>query len=200
MSDTRVKCHPELGILVCTDGHVMVPKSGTNPAHWTFGSKNALGYMTVRIAKKTYLVHRLVAQTFLGEIPEGYQVDHINRCPSANFLSNLRIVTPSQNCRNTSRQGRIEARGGIHWYEDARQYWREYRVENKETIREKKARYYVDNKDEECKRVANYKQDKRKTHRVVTFSDGRQRWVPNEEALELLKLPLKQRFIKETRT
>lgn len=36
------------------------------------------GYLRVTIGKKRYRVHRLVYETFVGPIPEGYQIDHIN--------------------------------------------------------------------------------------------------------------------------
>lgn len=48
----------------------------------------------------TKQVHRLVVETFIGEIPKGFQVDHINRDRLDNNLSNLRIVTRSQNLLN----------------------------------------------------------------------------------------------------
>lgn len=46
-----------------------------------------------------YSVHRLVAQAFLGPVPEGRQVDHINDCRANNVLSNLQYLTPSENTR-----------------------------------------------------------------------------------------------------
>ena len=42
-------------------------------------------------------VHRAIAHAFLGEIPEGYQVNHINGDKSDNRLTNLEIVTPREN-------------------------------------------------------------------------------------------------------
>ena len=159
----RVKCHPSLGILVCTDGHVMVPANGSKKAHWTFGSKNERGYLSVMINGKHYRVHRLVAQTFIGPIPDGYEVDHIDRDRSNNAVNNIRITTHSQNNRNTSHNDRVDARGGTHWYENEKQYWKEKNAEH------------------------------RKTHKNVYFSDGKRRWLPNSEALELCKLPVKER-------
>lgn len=49
--------------------------------------------------KKQPLVHKLVADAFLGECPDGYQVDHINGNRSDNDVMNLRYVRPSVNCR-----------------------------------------------------------------------------------------------------
>lgn len=47
-------------------------------------------------------VHKLVAETFIGERPEGYVIDHINRDYLDNRLCNLRYITPSENINNVS--------------------------------------------------------------------------------------------------
>lgn len=51
--------------------------------------------------KKLCQVHRLVYESFIGEIPEGMEIDHIDRNPSNNHLSNLRLVTRRGNMYNT---------------------------------------------------------------------------------------------------
>ena len=163
----RIERHP-IGVWVREDGCIYLPQSGSHPAHWTFGSKHNYGYRRVRIEGRDYLVHRLVADAYFGDIPDGMEVDHIDRNCSNNAVENLRIVTHSENQRNTSKNDRVEDRGGTHSYEDVGKYYRE-----------KDIRYH---------------QFKRKTHRRVRFSDGSYRWFPHEEALELLKIPLKQRI------
>lgn len=45
-------------------------------------------------------VHRLVYMTFVGEIPEGMQIDHIDGDKSNNNLDNLRCVSPKENSNN----------------------------------------------------------------------------------------------------
>lgn len=47
-------------------------------------------------------IHRLVWESFNGEIPEGYEIDHIIplRDGGTNALSNLRLVTPKENKNN----------------------------------------------------------------------------------------------------
>jgi hypothetical protein len=41
---------------------------------------------------KTALVHRLVAATFIGEIPPGYEVHHIDGNKQNNMVENLQII------------------------------------------------------------------------------------------------------------
>jgi hypothetical protein len=78
----------------------------------TFGSKMDTGYSVVRINKKRFRVHRLIARAFLGVEPEGHQVDHINGDKLDNTPSNLRYVTPSQNVRAYQKvSGRSKYRG-----------------------------------------------------------------------------------------
>jgi hypothetical protein len=51
-------------------------------------------------------VHRLVVQEFVGPIPEGMEVDHIDRNRANNNVSNLRIVSKSENMRNCGKYGK----------------------------------------------------------------------------------------------
>jgi hypothetical protein len=51
-------------------------------------------------ATKSLRVHRLVAEAFIGQIPEGMQVNHKNGAKDDNKLENLEIVTPSENTRH----------------------------------------------------------------------------------------------------
>ena len=66
-------------------------------------SKTRSGYyvMTVTIPEKTIIyVHRLVYETFVEEIREGYQLDHINTIRTDNRIENLRLATPKENSNN----------------------------------------------------------------------------------------------------
>ena len=59
------------------------------------------GYLNVGLYKdgiaKTLLVHRLVWEAFNGEIPEEYEINHINEDKSDNRLENLNLMTPKEN-------------------------------------------------------------------------------------------------------
>lgn len=58
--------------------------------------------MYVGKSKTSQLVHRLVAELFIGECPAGKdQVDHINHVRSDNRVTNLRWVTSQENSDNT---------------------------------------------------------------------------------------------------
>lgn len=61
------------------------------------------GYLTVDLRRdatpKTFLVHRLVAIAFLGDITN-LEVNHLNGIPTDNRLINLEIVTRSENLKH----------------------------------------------------------------------------------------------------
>ena len=60
-------------------------------------------YLVIQISKpnrKLHFSHRIVYETFVGEIPKGFEIDHINTIRTDNRLENLRIVTRSENMLN----------------------------------------------------------------------------------------------------
>ena len=59
------------------------------------------GYKTFQVYKKNpFKVHRAVYETFVGPIPDGYEIDHINTVRDDNRIDNLRAVTPKENHNN----------------------------------------------------------------------------------------------------
>jgi len=50
--------------------------------------------------KKTYKMHQLVAEAFLGPRPEGYVVYHIDEDAMNNKSDNLKYTTRAENCNS----------------------------------------------------------------------------------------------------
>lgn len=63
-------------------------------------SYNNCGYLQCSVTGKSScaLVHRIVYETFIGEIPNGYEIDHINCIRDDNSLCNLQLLTHAENC------------------------------------------------------------------------------------------------------
>lgn len=58
-------------------------------------------YYSVILSKnnkiKRFSIHRLVYETFIGEIPNGKQVNHINENKTDNKVENLNLMSPKEN-------------------------------------------------------------------------------------------------------
>lgn len=112
------RIHPTLGMRVRSDGSVFVKGRWPSTSHWTFGTAGYHGYMGLSIHRRTYMVHRIVYEAFFGIIPPGKEIDHIDRNPANNNISNLRICTHAENMRNTVQTDRCEKLCGVHKWED----------------------------------------------------------------------------------
>jgi hypothetical protein len=77
---------------------------------------NKDGYPEVNLCvnDKRHLVrvHTLVVRAFLGETPDGKQVNHKNGIKNDNRLENLEFVTPSENRKHAFAIGLQQGRGG----------------------------------------------------------------------------------------
>ena len=66
---------------------------------------NYKGYCVVSLkygsGYRSKLVHRIVWESFNGEIPSGLQINHVNEDKTDNRLENLELVTPSQNVQHS---------------------------------------------------------------------------------------------------
>jgi hypothetical protein len=65
-----------------------------------FGNAKAIRF---KFKGKRFLVHRIVWVLNFGSIPSDLQIDHIDGNPFNNTIENLRLVTPSLNQRNRSK-------------------------------------------------------------------------------------------------
>lgn len=132
-----IKQHKESGLWVREDGAVLMPPVNNKfpRFRWTFGSNHG-GYHKVRHNGKFYLVHRLVAETFLPN-PLGLPtVDHIDRNPNNNAVSNLRWASYKMQQDNKYVVEYSLTRYGVRACEDKKAYdkarWAAKRAEKKE--------------------------------------------------------------------
>lgn len=74
-------------------------------------SKSSSGYMIIGFygnkTQKTTSVHRAVVETFVGEIPKDKNIDHIDGIKHNNKLSNLEIVSRSENQKRAYKLGLV---------------------------------------------------------------------------------------------
>lgn len=72
-------------------------------------SKTGYYAVWVHIKHKTHrvMIHKAVAECWLGERPEGYEIDHIDRNAHNNHYTNLRYVNHSEQMKNRELSDRI---------------------------------------------------------------------------------------------
>ena len=130
----KMKLHPTLGIMVRSDGMVLLPSKPGHPEHWTKGCKDGRGYYHVGINRKTYSIHRLVAETFIENSENLHDIDHIDRDKSNNSVENLRWVTRQQNLYNRIKTNKIGERAcDMTKQEYKNMYLRKWREKQKES-------------------------------------------------------------------
>lgn len=67
------------------------------------GTRNQSGHLAITFNGVNQYVHRVIYTMHFGDIPEGYDIDHINGDPSDNRLENLRAVPHRINRRNSKK-------------------------------------------------------------------------------------------------
>lgn len=68
-----------------------------------FRTDTPKGYLVGNFQRKIFLAHRIAWVLFYGEWPQG-QVGHLNGNRKDNRISNLRVVSNQENCRNLGRR------------------------------------------------------------------------------------------------
>lgn len=102
------------------------------------GPKNGTKYPSVilnfgpDIPRDRRTVHQLVWQAFMGDIPHGMNIDHINRNTFDNRLENLRIAHIHQNRRNRTKKKNASSQyTGVVWNKTAKKFQVALRVNGK---------------------------------------------------------------------
>lgn len=75
------------------------------------------GYLQCTLFRKTFYVHRLVYEAWVGNIPKGYDIDHIDGIKTHNRISNLRAVSRSENLKHNYELG-FKGSNYIHSFSD----------------------------------------------------------------------------------
>jgi hypothetical protein len=75
---------------------------------------NGYPQLTLHLSGKSKprMVHSLVAYAFLGERPEGMEINHINGIKTDNRVSNLEYLTPLENTRHAINMGLVVRKKG----------------------------------------------------------------------------------------
>lgn len=80
---------------------------------------SATGYMQTRFTRdgkaKSCLVHRVVAEAFLGPCPEGKEVNHKDGDRKNNKIDNLEYLTRSENMLHAVKLGLTKTQSNIAW-------------------------------------------------------------------------------------
>lgn len=90
----------DMKVIISSKGKVLIKANkGFYRLVKTF--KDLQGYDCVNLQNRTYLVHSLVAESFLGDSPEPLsQILHVNGIKDDNRVENLRWYSPEEEWRN----------------------------------------------------------------------------------------------------
>ena len=103
-----------------------------------------------------YFFSHLVAKCFIGEKPEGLEIDHIDINPQNNHVSNLRYISHRENCLN--QQKTIDIPEYTDLNDRKNKVYLKWEKENKNIILQKKKEYYQ--KDKTKWKIQNEKRKK----------------------------------------
>jgi hypothetical protein len=108
------------------------PQSNRNKKGQLAGYKGARGYLRVKVGSKHYQLHRVIFSMLKGEIPQGMQVDHIDRNKLNNRIENLRLATNQQNNYNRgARKDSLSGFKGVYWSNTKNKWYSQIRVNGK---------------------------------------------------------------------
>ncbi|ARK07629.1 hypothetical protein [Citrobacter phage CF1 DK-2017] len=73
------------------------------------------GYVSIGANGIKAYAHRIVWFMHYGEIPKGFDIDHINHDRTDNIIENLRLVSRSDNLRNKGKVLSSSGEMGVYW-------------------------------------------------------------------------------------
>ena len=116
---SAVDYDPETGVMTWRYIHSRNSKANIRRIGTPVGTKcKKTNRIVVRLYGRIYKVHRLAWIWMTGEWPEDF-IDHINRDPSDNSWSNLRIASNSENQSNrTAPSDNKSGHKGVHWHKN----------------------------------------------------------------------------------
>lgn len=97
-------------LMSCRSGKWRVLKN-TNKTGWYF-TVNLYDFLN---RKKTFRIHRLVAETFISPIPRGFHVHHKDGNRQNNDVNNLEILHPQMHCYETRKDHPNFSKGITHF-------------------------------------------------------------------------------------
>ena len=98
LKQNRLMCDPETGAI-----YSLVQRGKLGTKTQLKGTKiNGYTVYKIYFEGRKYMIkgHQVVWFASNGAVPEGMQIDHINRDRSDNRIQNLRLATPKENCQN----------------------------------------------------------------------------------------------------
>ena len=102
--DIKFFCHPKYKYYLASRcGQILSLKRNKKRILKLHKLRNGYLYFGLHInnTQKNYLVHRFVYETFKGKIPSDKQTDHIDNNKENNLLSNLQLLSPSENTKKS---------------------------------------------------------------------------------------------------
>lgn len=94
----RLSYSPATGLFTWLKSSSKKPIIGT-----VAGTLHDHGYIRIKVGEKLHYAHRLAWLYVHGEFP-AHEIDHIDRDPSNNRITNLRLATHAQNSANTPKR------------------------------------------------------------------------------------------------
>jgi hypothetical protein len=96
------------------------------------GYSSSNGYRYIRLDGRSYMAHRLAWLLAKGCDPGAAQVDHVDGDRSNNRLSNLRLASNAENCKNRKpNKNNTSGRPGVYWHSQAGKWRARIRVNYK---------------------------------------------------------------------